>query len=209
MAMKLGILGGTFDPIHLAHLILAQATADHLGLDRVLFAPAGVQPLKRDRPTTPAVHRVAMVEAAIADNPRFALSRVDIDHPGPSYTVDTLDRLRATWGPDAAFWFIIGLDSLASLLAWRDPAGILERTRLAVAPRPSITVDLAALTARLPRLPDQLDWVPAPLIAISASDLRARAAAGQSLRYFVPDPVRAYITAHDLYSPGATPPDPA
>lgn len=199
--MKLGILGGTFDPPHLGHLILAQATADHLGLDQVLFAPAGIQPLKRDRPTSAAAHRVAMVEAALADNPRFALSRVDVDHPGLSYTVDTLDRLRAAWGPDAAFWFIVGLDSLANLRAWRDPAGILARTRLAAAPRPGVTLDLPALTAALPRLPAQLDWVPAPLIEISASDLRARAAAGHSLRYFVPDAVAAYIAAHRLYRP--------
>jgi nicotinate-nucleotide adenylyltransferase len=197
--MKLGILGGTFDPIHLGHLILAQATADHLGLDRVLFAPAGVQPLKRERRTSPAADRVAMVEAAIAGNPRFALSRVDVDHPGPSYTVDTLDRLRAAWGTAAALWFIIGLDSLATLLAWRDPAGILARTRLAVAPRPGVTVDLPGLTAALPNLPQQIDWVPAPLIEISASDLRARAARGHDLRYFVPDDVRAYIAAHRLY----------
>lgn len=199
-ARRLGLLGGTFDPIHLGHLILAQATAEHLELDQVLFVPAGLQPLKRDRAITPAPHRLRMVELAIAGNPRFALSRVDVDHPGPSYTVETLDRLRAAWGPEAAFWFIIGLDSLATLQAWRDPAGLLERTRLAVADRPGVTVDLPALTAALPRLPDRLDWVPAPLIAISASALRARAAAGRSLRYFVPDPVAAYITTHALYT---------
>ena len=199
-APRLGILGGTFDPIHLGHLILAQATAEHLALDQVLFVPAGLQPLKRDRAITPAPHRVRMVELAIADNPRFALSRVDVDHPGPSYTVETLDRLRAAWGPRAAFWFIIGLDSLATLQAWRDPAGLLARTRLAVADRPGVTIDLPALTAALPRLPAQLDWVPAPLIAISASALRARAAAGRSLRYFVPDPVAAYSATHALYS---------
>lgn len=197
--MKLGILGGTFDPIHLGHLILAQASADHLGLDQVLFAPAGVQPLKRDRRTSPAADRVAMVEAAIAGNPRFALSRVDVDHPGLSYTVETLDRLRAAWGPDAMFWFIIGLDSLANLLAWRDPGGILARARLAVAPRPGVSIDLPALTAALPQLPAQIDRVPAPLIAISASNLRARVAAGHSVRYFVPDAVAAYIATHRLY----------
>jgi nicotinate-nucleotide adenylyltransferase len=197
--MKLGILGGTFDPIHLGHLILAQASADHLGLDQVLFAPAGVQPLKRDRRTSPAADRVAMVEAAIAGNPRFALSRVDVDHPGLSYTVETLDRLRAAWGPDAMFWFIIGLDSLANLLAWRDPGGILARARLAVASRPGVSIDLPALTAALPQLPTQIDRVPAPLIAISASDLRARVAAGHSVRYFVPDAVAAYIATHRLY----------
>ena len=201
--MRLGILGGTFDPVHLGHLILAEAAAEHLALDQVLFVPAGLQPLKQGRPTAPAEHRVHMVELAIADNPRFALSRVDVDHAGPSYTVDTLDRLRAAWGPIAQFWFIVGLDSLATLRAWRDPAGILTRARLAVAPRAGVAVDLPALTAALPVLPDRLDHIPAPLIEISASDLRARAAAGRSLRYLVPDAVAAYIAAAGLYRPPA------
>ena len=201
--MRLGILGGTFDPVHLGHLILAEAAAEHLALDQVLFVPAGLQPLKQGRPTAPAEHRVRMVELAIADNPRLALSRVDVDHAGPSYTVDTLDRLRAAWGPAAQFWFIVGLDSLATLRAWRDPAGILTRARLAVAPRAGVAVDLPALTAALPVLPDRLDHIPAPLIEISASDLRARAAAGRSLRYLVPDAVAAYIAAAGLYRPPA------
>ena len=200
--MRLGILGGTFDPVHLGHLVIAQDAATALALDRVLFLPSGIQPLKRGRPVTSAAHRVAMVERAIAGNPAFALSRADVDHPGPSYTVDTLDRLRAAWGPAAAFWFIVGEDSLAGLLAWRDPAGILARARLAVAPRPDVQVPWPALAAALPDLPARIDPVPAPLLAIRATDLRARVAAGRSIRYLVPAAVEAYIHEQGLYQVG-------
>jgi len=199
MELRLGILGGTFDPIHLGHLIIAQEAAAALALDRVLFLPAGRQPLKQDQATTPAAQRVAMIRAAISDNPLFALSQADLDQPGLSYTVDTLDRLRAAWGPEAQFWFIVGADALANLRAWRDPAGILARTRLAVAPRPGVTVPWPALEAALPRLRSQTDALPAPPIAVSSSDLRARVAAGRPIRYLVPDSVVAYIAAQGLY----------
>ena len=199
MPQRLGILGGTFDPIHYGHLIIAQEAADALRLDSVLFLPAAVQPLKQGRRTTPAPARLAMIARAIADNPRFQISRADVDHPGLSYTVETLARLRATWGPDAAFWFIIGEDSLANLLAWRDPAGIIAQTRLAVAPRPEVQVPWARLDAALPALRDRIDPVPVPLIAISATDLRVRVAAGRTIRYLVPPAVEAYIAEHGLY----------
>ena len=199
MGLRLGILGGTFDPIHLGHLIIAQEAAAALTLDRVLFLPAGRQPLKQDQATTPAAHRVAMIRAAISDNPLFALSQADLDQPGLSYTVDTLDRLRAAWGPAAQFWFIVGADALANLRAWRNPAGILARTRLAVAPRPGVMVPWPALEAALPRLRSQTDALPAPPIAVSSSDLRARVAAGRPIRYLVPDGVAAYIAAQGLY----------
>ena len=202
MALRLGILGGTFDPIHVGHLIIAAVAADTLALDQVLFLPSGIQPLKRDQPTTPAPQRVAMVERAIAGNPRFALSRADVDHPGLSYTVDTLDRLRAAWGPDAAFWFLIGEDSLANLLAWRDPAGIVARVRLGVAPRPDVAVPWARLEAALPGLQARLDPLPVPLMGIRARDLRAAVTAGHSIRYQVPDAVAAYIAAEALYRAG-------
>ncbi|MDQ2805330.1 MAG: nicotinate-nucleotide adenylyltransferase [Chloroflexota bacterium] len=199
MGLRLGILGGTFDPIHLGHLVIAQEAAAALALDRVLFLPAGRQPLKQAQATTPVIQRVAMIRAAIADNPAFALSRADLDQPGLSYTVDTLDRLRTAWGPEAQFWFIIGADALANLLAWRDPAGILARTRLAVAPRPAVTVPWSVLDAALPTLRSQIDAIPAPPIAVSSTDLRARVAAGRPIRYLVPDNVAAYIRQHGLY----------
>ena len=201
--MRLGILGGTFDPPHLGHLIIAEAAAGGLALDRVLWVPSGIQPLKRDQRITPAEARVAMVARAIADNPLFALSRADVDHSGLSYTVDTLARLRAAWGPEAAFWFIIGADSLATLLSWRDPAGILAQTRLAVAPRPDIAVPWPALDAALPALRGCLDPIASPLIGIRARDLRVAVAAGRSIRYQVPPAVEAYIAEQGLYREAA------
>jgi nicotinate-nucleotide adenylyltransferase len=200
MADRIGVLGGSFDPIHLGHLIIAQEAAEALRLDTVLFLPTGIQPLKRGLPASPAADRVTMIERAIAGNPRFRLSRADVDHPGVSYTVDTLDRLRAEWGPATALWFIVGEDSLANLLAWRDPAGIIARARLAVAPRPDVTIPWPALERALPDLRARVDRLSTPLIAISATDLRRRSAAGRSIRYQVPEAVEAYIAERGLYT---------
>jgi nicotinate-nucleotide adenylyltransferase len=139
-----------------------------------------------------------MVELAGEGNPAFALSRVEIDRPGPSYTVDTLRLLRENY-PLAALWFILGADALLSLHRWRDPQGIVDQAQLAVVRRPGVTVDISALSASLPPVQDAIDWVDAPLIDISATDLRRRAARGFSLRYRVPESVRAYIEANGLY----------
>lgn len=195
------MLGGSFDPVHMAHLIMAESVHEALALDVVLFVPVGEQPLKQGRAVAPAEHRVAMVEIAIAGNPHFALSRVDVDRSGPSYTVDTLRRLREELGQagKTEMWFIIGADSLVTLPRWRDAEGILAQSRLAVVPRPGVTPDLTALQARLPRLQANMDWVDAPLIDISATDLRRRVAEGLSIRYRVPDMVREYIEANSLY----------
>src|SRR6188474_2186761 len=140
-------MGGSFDPPHMAHLIMAESVREALGLDVVLFIPAREQPLKQGRKATPAAQRVAMVELAIAGNPNFALSRVDVDREGPSYTVDTLWLIREEM-KEAKLWFIIGADSLATLPNWRDPEGILAQTRLAVVRRPGVSPDLATLEGR-------------------------------------------------------------
>ena len=198
---RIGVLGGSFDPIHLAHLLMAESAREALGLDMVLFVPVREQPLKQGRPVTPAAHRVAMVELAIGGNPHFALSRVDVDRPGPSYTVDTLRALREEWGKqgEVEMWFIAGADSLLTLPRWRDPEGILAHARLAVVGRPGSTLDLAELQATLPQLPAKVDWIDAPLIEISATDVRRRVAEGLSIRYRVPDAVREYILREGLY----------
>ncbi|MFL5734631.1 MAG: nicotinate-nucleotide adenylyltransferase [Chloroflexia bacterium] len=198
---RLGVLGGSFDPIHLAHLIMAETAREVLHLDQVLFLPAGVQPLKRGQPVTPAEHRVAMVQLAIQDNPAFALSRLEVDRPGPSYTADTLRQLRHDLGgPEAiTLWFIIGTDALAQLPRWRDPAAVLSQTRLAVVRRPNSSVDPSHLAPNLPQLQSTLEWIDAPLIDISATDIRRRVAAGLSIRYRVPEAVREYIEANGLY----------
>lgn len=196
---KLGILGGTFDPPHYGHLALAENGRAQLRLDRVLFVPAGQQPLKLGRGTTPAHHRAALVEAAIADNPAFALSRVDLDRPGPHYTTDTLTLLQEAY-PEASLFFLIGSDSLAQLPAWRDAAGIVQRARLAVMQRPGREVDLAALERAVPGISQRLDWLDTPCLDIAASDLRRRVRQGLPLRYLVPPAVETYIHKHRLYT---------
>jgi nicotinate-nucleotide adenylyltransferase len=201
-ARRIGIMGGSFDPIHIAHLIMAESVREALSLDLVLFLPAASQPLKRDKHVSPAQHRVAMVELAIVGNPYFALSRVDVDRPGPSYTVDTVAALRQEWGgPGVEMWFIVGADSLTTFPRWRDPSGILAHVRLAVVRRPGVAPDMPSLSAALPQLKERLDWVDAPLMDISGTDIRRRVAAGLSISYRVPDPVRDYIEAHRLYVP--------
>jgi nicotinate-nucleotide adenylyltransferase len=180
---------------------MAESAREALSLDTVLFVPVREQPLKQGRQVSPVEHRIAMVELAIEGNPHFALSRVDVDRPGPSYTVDTLRQLREQLGEaeKVAIWFIIGADSLVTLPRWRDPTGILAQARLAVVRRPGITPDLSDLENLMPGLPAHIDWVDAPLIEISATDLRRRIAEGRSIRYRVPRAVVEYIEREGLY----------
>jgi nicotinate-nucleotide adenylyltransferase len=195
---SLGVLGGTFDPPHYGHLALAENGRVQLRLDRVLFAPVGQQPLKLDQPAASAHHRAAMVEAAIADNPAFAVSRVDLDRPGPHYTVDMLALLQQEH-PQAELFFLIGGDGLAQFLTWRDPAGIVRRARLVAMPRPGYTPDLEALAQAMPGIRERLIWLDTPCLNIAASELRRRMREGLPIRYLVPPPVEAYIRKHRLY----------
>jgi nicotinate-nucleotide adenylyltransferase len=200
----LGILGGTFDPIHLGHLAIAEAVREALRLERILFVPTGVPVHKPGRPISPAPDRVAMVGAAIADNPAFALSRAEVDRPGPSFAVDTLEALTAqarAAGHEPDLIFILSAEAYAALPAWRRPERILELCRMAVVPRPgAASVDLAAMDRRLPGASARTVLVDAPLLDISGSAIRARVAAGRSIRYLVPDAVIAYIGDHGLYA---------
>ena len=196
--LRLGILGGTFDPLHYGHLALAETARVQLRLDRVLFVPAGQPPHKPGRPIAPAHHRAAMVEAAIADNPAFTLSRVDLDRAGPHYTVEMLALLQQEY-PSAELYFLVGEDSLADLLTWRDPAGIVRQARLAVMQRSGWEADLEALERAMPGLRERLVWLDAPCLDIAASDLRRRVREGLPLRYLVPPPVEAYIREFRLY----------
>jgi nicotinate-nucleotide adenylyltransferase len=198
--MKVGILGGTFDPIHLGHLLMAESAREILELRQVLFVPAGDPPHKQELPITPACHRQAMVELALAHNPFFELSPVDLDRSGPHYSTETVQLLQKQYDlPPELCYFIIGSDSLQDLPTWHRPAELIKICRLAVARRPGSLPDLTSLEASLPGLSDQLTWVEMPLVGISASDIRARARAGQSIRYQVPDGVGEYIQKHQLY----------
>ncbi len=200
---RFGVLGGTFDPIHIGHLIIAQEVVSALQLDRLFFLPAGDPPHKRNRHIAPAAHRLRMVELAIADNPAFALSRVDVERSGPSYTVDTLRLLHEQWGPLTEIYFVIGWDMLDDLLTWRDPAGVVQQTdKLVAVHRPGYENDpryLAHLEVVLPGILERLVLLEAPQIAISSSDLRQRVATGRPVRYQVPEAVERYMLTHKLY----------
>lgn len=196
--LRLGVLGGTFDPPHYGHLALAETARAQLGLARVFFVPAGDPPHKPGYPLTPAEHRAAMVEAAIADNPAFILSRVDLDRPGPHYTVDMLALLKARF-PEAEFYFLMGSDSLAEFPTWHNPAGILRQATLGVMERPGRAADLESLERELPGIRERVVWLDAPHLGISATDLRRRVRQGLPLRYLVPPAVEAYIREHRLY----------
>lgn len=197
-SVRIGVLGGTFDPPHYGHLALAETARVQIGLNQVLFVPAGTPPHKLGSLPSPTTHRIALVEAAIADNPAFRLSRVDLDRPGPHYTVDTLALLREIYA-DAELYFLMGSDSLAEFLSWRDPAGIVRQAILAVMERPGWVADIDALQRAIPGIRDRILWLDAPRLDISASDLRRRVRVGLPIRYLVPPAVEAYIREHGLY----------
>ncbi len=211
---SLGVLGGTFDPIHVAHLALAQEAAESLGLERVLFVPAGSPPHKPGVAITAGADRLAMVRLAIAGNDRFDVSSFELDRAGPSYTVDTLEALatvRASRGAGAGvgeLTLILSADAFLGLPSWHEPRRVLELARLAVAPRDGYPeAGPEFLATEFPKLADRAVFLDGPRIRLSASVLRDRAAAGRSLRYLVPDAVAAYISDHDLYrNPGRNEP---
>lgn len=200
---RIGMLGGTFDPIHTGHLALARVALDQLGLDHILFVPAGQPPHKRGRPITPAEDRLAMVDLAIDDEPRFAVSRIEIDRPGPSYTADTAEALvagRETDDRPIELTVILSAESFADLPSWHDPARLLRLARIAVAPRPGHPAPTPGwLAQRLPGFADRVVVLEGPHLDISASDIRARVAAGRPIDQLVPPRVAAYIEAHHLY----------
>ena len=206
---SVGVLGGTFDPIHFAHLAVAEEAREALGLEKILFIPAAMPPHKVDRPVSEPHHRLAMVELAIADNPAFEASRVELDRSGPSYTVDTLERLAATAAaadprPDGErrdLVLIMSAEAFRDLRSWRRPERILELARLAIVPRDGFPdASRAFLAEHFPGFEDRASFLRGPRLRLSASELRERAANGRSLRYLVPDAVAAYIGDHGLYS---------
>ncbi|MCJ7791038.1 MAG: nicotinate-nucleotide adenylyltransferase [Dehalococcoidia bacterium] len=200
--MNIGILGGTFDPIHIGHLVVAEEARIKLGLREVLFVPAGQPWLKLGRNITPAVHRVEMVRRAIADNPNFKLCTLEVERPGPSYTVDTLAMLRKQLGSEASLFFILGRDTLAELPLWKEPEKLVQLCRLVVVPRLG-SKDLKHLETAIPGLLDKVIQLDMPVIGISSSGIRQRIAQGLPIRYLVPAEVEKYITEHKIYPTSA------
>ena len=201
--MNIGVLGGTFDPVHIGHLIVAEEARLKLGLSKVLFVPAGQPWLKKDRDVTPAVHRVEMVHRAIADNPFFELSTLEVERAGPSYTVDTLTMLGKQLGSRASLFFILGRDTLAELPLWKEPQKVVQLCRLVVPPRLG-SRDLKHLEKAIPGLLERIIQLDMPVIGISSSEIRQRIAQGLPIRYLVPPAVEKYITEHRMYPVSAT-----
>jgi len=198
--VNIGVLGGTFDPVHLGHLIIAEEAREQLKLDKVLFVPSGRPWLKEERIITPAEHRVSMLRLALASNPRFQISMVDVEREGPSYTVDTLADLKRQFGDSASFYFILGWDALRDLHLWKDPARIIQQCRLVAVGRPgSAKPRLSALEAVLPGISKRVLLIQKPLIGISSSEIRQRVAQGLSIKYLVPEAVETYIREKGLY----------
>lgn len=197
--MRLGVLGGTFDPIHFAHLAIAEEARTQLRLEPVVFVPAGQPPHKPGRIITRARHRLAMLELALASNPHFVTSHVDLERPGPCYTVDTLALLREEWGPEVELHLIVGADSLREMHTWYQPKRIIDLARLVVAPRLGSPLDLPSLVRSLPGLSRRVRIIQAPLLEISGTDLRQRVREGRSIKYYLPGEVEAHILRHGLY----------
>ncbi|MGC5052725.1 nicotinate-nucleotide adenylyltransferase [Micromonospora sp. DT48] len=190
---RIGIMGGTFDPIHHGHLVAASEVADRFGLDEVIFVPTGQPWQKADTPVSSAEDRYLMTVIATASNPRFQVSRVDIDRGGPTYTVDTLRDLRSRYGPKAQLFFITGADALERILSWKDLDEIFELAHFIGVTRPGFELTDAHLPA------DTVSLVQVPAMAISSTDCRARVARGEPVWYLVPDGVVQYIAKRRLY----------
>jgi len=201
--MRIGIFGGTFDPVHLGHLLLAEQCREQGRLDRVKFVPAAAPPHKLEKQVTPFAQRVEMLALAIAGHPAFEIDELEKDRSGPSFTADTLAELQQR-NPGAELCLVIGADTLADLPNWHRPDLVVERASLLVAARPGITpVSLESLKHQI-GLPEHAcvccQIVHIPLIGISSTDLRTRVSAGRSIRFQVPRAVECYIEQHQLYT---------
>ena len=208
--MRLGIFGGTFDPPHVGHLLAASDAIEHLGLDRLVFVPAAVQPLKAARDTAPALDRLAMVRLTVGPDPRLEADSVELDREGLSYTVDTLREFGRRY-PSAERYFLVGADVLATFAQWREPQTVLELATLAVLTRRSDGEDDAraqqAVVGRRGSVTTVLDealarrstLVPTRRIDVSSTEIRDRVRAGRSIHGFVTDAVADYIGSHGLY----------
>ena len=197
--MRVGIFGGTFDPIHLGHLVAAEEARCILKLDRVLIVPAGQPPHKTSHPITPPEHRVAMVQLAIASNPAFVMSRVDLDRPGPHYSVDMVTRLRRELGPGDVF-LIVGMDSLMDLPSWHEAERLMGLCYIVGVNRPGYTYDLAPLETFVPGISAHIQVLEAPQLEIASHELQDRVRRGLPIKYQVPDAVEEYIFRHKLYA---------
>jgi len=212
---RVGVIGGTFDPIHIGHLVIAEEARTCLGLGQMVFVPAGRPPHKLDHDVADAEQRWEMVGLAIADNPHFTASRVDIDRAGPCYSVETVRILQEAWGPETRVFFLIGSDSLSELPTWYQPDRLLRQCHVVAVGRPGYPMDLDEVERVLPGAATLIRVLEAPVLDISSTEIRRRVREGRSIRYLVPAAVEQYIHEHGLYCPdlaqahGIYPPVPA
>jgi nicotinate-nucleotide adenylyltransferase len=198
--VKVGIMGGTFDPPHIAHLIIAEVARVSLELDSVIFIPAGDPWMKSAHVVTSAEKRVEMVSLAIATNPAFSLSLIEVNRPGPTYTVDTIEQLAGEVGYDAGLFLLLGWDSVADLPAWKAPYRISKMARIVAFPRPGLArPGPAELEKTMPGIAERIVYIDEPFLNISATCIRQRVREGKSVRYIVPDAVWQYVVEHNLY----------
>ena len=200
---RIGVIGGTFDPIHYGHLAAAEEARVRVNLEKVLFSVAGLPPHKLDEEVTPAEHRLAMVQLGIFSNPDFELSRVDVDRSGPSYTVDTISILQEQWGQGTEMFFILGLDSLVEVPTWHQPERLIQLCHLVAVARPGFEVDMRQLEDSVPGISSRVEIIGMPEVDISSSDLQQRVREGLPIRYQVPEEVERYIREHRLYQQSA------
>jgi len=199
--MNIGILGGTFDPVHIGHLVVAEEVRARLGLAEVLFVPAGQPYLKANIPVSAAEHRVQMMRLAIGDKPYFRLSTMEVERVGPTYTVDTIAALKSQLGAGDELFFILGWDNLEDLPQWRQPSRLISMCRLVAVPRVGYPIpDLNSLEKVIPGLLKRVTMLDKPEIDISASVIRDRVARGLSIEHLVPEGVAQYIREKGLYS---------
>ncbi|MCY3990146.1 MAG: nicotinate-nucleotide adenylyltransferase [Caldilineaceae bacterium] len=196
---RIGVFGGTFDPIHIGHLILAVEARHQLRLDQIVLAPAGDPPHKPDSPISPLHHRLAMCRLAIADGNGIGISLIDAERPGPHYTSDMLRLLREKVGAEAKLYFLMGLDSLRDLPTWHEPEWLVHNCRLVALRRHDVKIDWANLEAELPGVRERVIVLEMPELGIASSDLRERVRAGRPIRYQVPREVERYISEQSLY----------
>lgn len=197
--MRIGILGGTFDPPHIGHFVIAEEARQKLELAKVLFVPAREPPHKRGEPVSPLQDRVEMLRLALQDHTNFSLSLAEANRPGPSYTVDTVRELSVEFAAGTKLYFIMGMDSLAALPTWHQPRELVRLCCLAVLKRPGYSADLEDLERQIPGLRSRVVFIPSPELEISSTDLQARVRKGLSIEYMVPPCVAQYISEHHLY----------
>ncbi len=197
MGNRLGVMGGTFDPIHYGHLVTAEEALQQFGLDGVIFVPTGQPWMKEHEVVSPTEDRYLMTVIATASNPLFRVSRMEVDRDGPTYTVDTLRGMKAELGTETDLYFVTGADAVVEIFQWKDPGELFELAHFIAATRPGY--DIAGFSAHAPSKHPGITVMNVPALAISSTDIRARIAASRPIRYLVPEGVKSYIEKAGLY----------